>query len=94
MMTNLIIGPRKTFKIKEGDKIILRKIGSEFKNKNYDEFKTQITQTQSTVINFSVYQFLHRLKRIQIAEGLQSLFTKGKHLFAFLQKCLTSFFNP
>lgn len=37
------------------------------------------TTTQSTVINFSVYQFLHRLKRIQVAEDLQAKFSKGKY---------------
>lgn len=39
--------------------------------------------TQSTVINFSIHQFLHRLKRIQVAEDLQSQFTKG-NIYDFL----------
>lgn len=39
------------------------------------------TTTQSTVINFSVYQFLHRLKRIQVAEDLQSKFNTGMTFF-------------
>lgn len=41
---------------------------------NFFRLARSFTTTESTVINFSVYQFLHRLKRIEIAENIQAHF--------------------
>lgn len=59
---------------------------------NFFRLARSFTTTQSTVINFSIYDFLHRLKRIQIAQDLQSQFTKGNKLcFKLIDKSFTFF---